>query len=120
MKDWWQEAELNRRHKDFQSSALPTELSCQPGAHIELCFALHGKTEFNRNYSLTKPPAVNSQSRPRMRGVICLFQTLGRQMRVDLRRDQVRVAQQLLHAAQVRPGVEQVRRIAVAEFVGRQ
>jgi hypothetical protein len=25
---WWQEAELNRRHKDFQSSALPTELSC--------------------------------------------------------------------------------------------
>jgi hypothetical protein len=27
---WWQEPELNRRHKDFQSSALPTELSCQP------------------------------------------------------------------------------------------
>ena len=29
---WWQEPELNRRHKDFQSSALPTELSCH---HIE-------------------------------------------------------------------------------------
>jgi hypothetical protein len=27
---WWQEPELNRRHKDFQSSALPTELSCRP------------------------------------------------------------------------------------------
>src|SRR5277367_6189807 len=25
---WWQEPESNRRHKDFQSSALPTELSC--------------------------------------------------------------------------------------------
>ncbi len=24
---WWLEPELNRRHKDFQSSALPTELS---------------------------------------------------------------------------------------------
>ena len=23
---WWLGAELNRRHKDFQSSALPTEL----------------------------------------------------------------------------------------------
>lgn len=23
---WWPKAELNRRHKDFQSSALPTEL----------------------------------------------------------------------------------------------
>jgi hypothetical protein len=38
---------LNRGHKDFQSSALPTELSCQPGAHIELGFAAHGKSEFN-------------------------------------------------------------------------
>jgi hypothetical protein len=28
---WWPKAELNRRHKDFQSSALPTEL---PG-HFE-------------------------------------------------------------------------------------
>ncbi len=25
-KKWWPETELNRRHKDFQSSALPTEL----------------------------------------------------------------------------------------------
>jgi len=25
-KDWWPGTELNRRHKDFQSSALPTEL----------------------------------------------------------------------------------------------
>src|ERR1051325_9536197 len=27
--EWWQDPELNRGHKDFQSSALPTELSCQ-------------------------------------------------------------------------------------------
>lgn len=26
---WWPERELNPRHKDFQSSALPTELSGQ-------------------------------------------------------------------------------------------
>ena len=25
-KEWWPGTELNRRHKDFQSSALPTEL----------------------------------------------------------------------------------------------
>jgi hypothetical protein len=29
---WWLGAELNRRHKDFQSSALPTELPSQPPA----------------------------------------------------------------------------------------
>src|SRR5258708_16693418 len=27
---WWREPESNRRHKDFQSSALTTELSRQP------------------------------------------------------------------------------------------
>lgn len=26
---WWLEAESNHRHEDFQSSALPTELSSQ-------------------------------------------------------------------------------------------
>src|SRR5271165_2572318 len=30
LRKWWQDPELNRGHKDFQSSALPTELSCQP------------------------------------------------------------------------------------------
>jgi hypothetical protein len=30
--DWWLEPESNRRHKDFQSSALPTELSSHPRA----------------------------------------------------------------------------------------
>jgi hypothetical protein len=33
---WWQDPELNRGHKDFQSSALPTELSCQPIANIDV------------------------------------------------------------------------------------
>ena len=28
-REWWLGAELNRRHKDFQSSALPTELPSQ-------------------------------------------------------------------------------------------
>ena len=31
--DWWPGTESNRRHKDFQSSALPTEL---PGLSPEL------------------------------------------------------------------------------------
>ena len=26
---WWQDPESNRGHKDFQSSALPAELSCR-------------------------------------------------------------------------------------------
>ncbi len=32
----WREAELNRRHEDFQSSALPTELSCQENLFLTL------------------------------------------------------------------------------------
>ena len=32
---WWPETELNRRHKDFQSSALPTEL---PGHFQKITF----------------------------------------------------------------------------------
>ena len=30
LRKWWLGTELNRRHKDFQSSALPTELPSQP------------------------------------------------------------------------------------------
>ena len=29
-KNWWRDAELNCGHMDFQSTALPTELSRQP------------------------------------------------------------------------------------------
>src|ERR1041384_6225077 len=32
---WWPRAELNHRHKDFQSSALPTELLGRPGRAAE-------------------------------------------------------------------------------------
>jgi hypothetical protein len=42
---WWLGAELNRRHKDFQSSALPTELPSQPRPDIESSKRLFGKTE---------------------------------------------------------------------------
>ncbi len=34
---WWLEAESNRRHKDFQSSALPTELSSQSYLFADTC-----------------------------------------------------------------------------------
>ena len=36
LRNWWLGTESNRRHKDFQSSALPTELpSRRSGADIE-------------------------------------------------------------------------------------
>ncbi len=37
---WWLGTELNRRHKDFQSSALPTELPSQPIAGIDVPSAI--------------------------------------------------------------------------------
>ena len=49
---WWLGAELNRRHKDFQSSALPTELPSQsphlrqhtPTATFYARLKINGKT----------------------------------------------------------------------------
>ena len=44
---WWLEPELNRRHKDFQSSALPTELSSHNAdAYIENLFRPFRKRQF--------------------------------------------------------------------------
>ena len=48
-REWWLGAELNRRHKDFQSSALPTELPSQwLRTHIQLGLRPLGKTEFQQ------------------------------------------------------------------------
>ena len=52
-----------------------------------------------------------------MRRVVGALQPFGGDVGIDLGRDQVRVAEQLLHAAQVRAGVEQVRRVAVPQLV---
>ena len=52
-----------------------------------------------------------------MRRVVGLLQPLRRDVRVNLRRDEMRVAEQFLHAAQVRARVEQMRRVAVTQFV---
>src|SRR5437870_244060 len=35
LKCWWPRAELNHRHKDFQSSALPTELLGRTESAVE-------------------------------------------------------------------------------------
>jgi hypothetical protein len=48
-----------------------------------------------------------------MCGIIGLLQSLGRQVRVNLRRDEVGVAEQFLDAAQVGARVEQVSGVAV-------
>ena len=59
-------------------------------------------------------------SSARMRRIVGLFQPFRGDMRVHLRRDEVRVAEQLLHAAQVRARIQQVRCIAVPQLVRRQ
>ena len=41
-------------------------------------------------------------------------------MRVSLRSDEVRVAQQFLHAPQIRPRIQQVRGVAVPQLVRRE
>ena len=51
--------------------------------------------------------------------IVGALQSLGRDVGIDLRRDQVGVAQQFLHAAQIRPGVQQVCGETVAQFVRR-
>jgi hypothetical protein len=60
------------------------------------------------------------ESSPRMGGVVGFLQSLGSQVRVDLRGDEVRVAEQFLHAAQVRAGIEQMRGVTVPQFMRRE
>ena len=55
-----------------------------------------------------------------MRRVVGPLEPLGGQVGIDLGRDQVRVAEQFLDAAQVRARVEQVRGITVPQLVRRQ
>ena len=52
--------------------------------------------------------------------VICPFQPLSSHVRIDLRRDEVRVAEQFLNAAQIRAGIQQVRGVTVPQLVWRQ
>ena len=52
-KKWWPETELNRRHKDFQSSALPTEL---PG-HFKMTLTVNKK--INDCASLSQPELID-------------------------------------------------------------
>ena len=55
-----------------------------------------------------------------MRRVVSLLQPLRRDVRVDLRRDEMRVAEQFLHAPQIRARVQQMRRVTVPQLVRRQ
>jgi hypothetical protein len=69
-----------------------------------------------QNISIGKMPPLG----PRMRGIVGFFQALGRHVRVNLGRDEMRVAEQFLHASQIRAGVQQVRGVTVPQFVRRQ
>ena len=55
-----------------------------------------------------------------MRRVVGPLEAFGGQVGIDLGRDQVGVAEQLLHAAQVRAGIQQMRGVAVPQLVRRQ
>ena len=55
-----------------------------------------------------------------MRRIVSPLQTLRRDVCVNLRRDEVRVTEQFLHAAQICARVQQMRRVAVAQFMRRQ
>ena len=52
-----------------------------------------------------------------MRGVVSFLQPLGGDVGVNLRRDEMRVAEQFLHAPQIRTRVQQVRRVTVPQFM---
>ena len=94
---------MNRRHKDFQSSALPTELPSQREEIIKLCLSPLAR----RNWRLST----------RMRFVIGAFEAVGGDMGIDLRGDEMGVAKEFLYAAEIGAGIEHVRGVAVAEFV---
>ena len=55
-----------------------------------------------------------------MRVVIRLLQPFCRDVRINLRCDEMRVAEQLLHAPQIRARVQQMRRVTMPQFVRRQ
>ena len=54
------------------------------------------------------------ESGARMGGVVGLFQSVRRDMRINLRRHKVGMSKKLLHAAQVGSSIEQVSGVAVA------
>ena len=54
-----------------------------------------------------------------MRLLVRLLQPLGRDVRVNLRRHQMRMPKQFLHAAQIRARIQKMRRITVPQFVRR-
>jgi hypothetical protein len=55
-----QEADLNRRHEDFQSSALPTELSRLRSPYLQSCIRAGGA---NIENALLKARIPESQNR---------------------------------------------------------
>src|SRR5579871_2077985 len=79
-------------------------------------FQLAQRWRETRDYSTSNKP----WSRARVRRIIRALQTLRGDMRVHLRGDQMRVAEQFLYAAQVGTGIQQMRGVTVPQFVRRE
>ncbi len=87
---WCREPELNWRHRDFQSRALPTELS-RPGQHStcrmnyrQAVFCLPGRRPDGRRLDPSGPPVGPLPSTPRTSrspGARMLLRRLGREAR---------------------------------------
>ena len=66
---WWLRAELNRRHEDFQSSALPTELPSQMAVPTGLEPAISSVTDWHVNHYTMEPLVAGEGFEPTTSGL---------------------------------------------------
>ena len=73
---WWARLELNQRHKDFQSFALPTELLALWYSHQDLNLKpspCKGAAPPLRHASMVRPPEIRTREPRRSNFTDCLL-----------------------------------------------